>query len=401
MSRTNLIYELSDDILSVIFHNIDENNLGVLALAQSQWKSVIYSTIPRWLRRLAPEELEAVEAFLRNARLKFSGFKGRSWEIFKKIKWKQFGRIVNSSRLSVVGVRLGGMDDKGLIDFAPGLMGSQVTELDLASNSVGDGGLVALARKLNNTPLTSLDISFNPRIGDIGIQEFSITLQNSTSLTELRLGSSLVSDNGISHLAAVLPKSHLIALDLSGSNMTAEGATTLASALPQCSLRKLDLKCNPITDIGVTTIASVLSRSKLQRLYLGFVSLSDAGAQSLAAQLPFCQLLELCAESNAIGDKGATAVAHALPKSKVVQLRLGENQIGDEGAMALARNLPTNNLELLDMRYNVNLGPKGATALTAVEKLNPSLKIPAYHDNLCLTSTGTWLWMEGLEAFEA
>ena len=60
------------------------------------------------------------------------------------------------------------MTSQEVVQFAPGLAGSQLNELRLDGNKLGNTGVMALARHIRNCPLRSLDLSKN-RITDVGV----------------------------------------------------------------------------------------------------------------------------------------------------------------------------------------------------------------------------------------
>ena len=204
----------------------------------------------------------------------------------------RFPTIKNVKRFDALGVRdilptalsTGDVDEiKKLIDM--------LTTLNLASNSIGDKGAIALARALaKNKTLTKIDLATNS-IGEEGVVALARALAKNTTLTNI---------------------------DLGNNSISGKSAVAMANAL---------VKNKTLTDIS-----------------LGWNELGDEGTVAMAnALVKNNTLTTLNLPSNSIGDEGAIALAHALEKNATVtRIYLYDNSIGNEGAIALAHALEKN-----------------------------------------------------------
>lgn len=136
------------------------------------------------------------------------------------------------------------MTSQEVVQFAPGLAGSQLNELRLDGNKLGNTGVMALARHIRNCPLRSLDLSKN-RITDVGVGALANALPAS-KLQVLDLSSQFIGDKGAGALAeALLKGSRLYDLRLHGNDVHLAGATSLAAALSTgVPLKRLSLTIN-------------------------------------------------------------------------------------------------------------------------------------------------------------
>ncbi len=119
-------------------------------------------------------------------------------------------------------------------------LGSQVQELHLAFNSIGDQGLILLAQRMTHmVQLKVLNLAGN-QIGDPGASRLSGALTEATafqsSLTNLDLGQNHIGDNGALALAA-----------------SVSGASTIA-------LKKLNLKGNPVSPAAKKGVTKALKK---------------------------------------------------------------------------------------------------------------------------------------------
>jgi len=130
------------------------------------------------------------------------------------------------------------------------------------------GNLIVKALKSKNS-LTTLNLSHN-KLGDAFLKNLS-PLLNSTSLKELYLWSTDITDAGIVHLSKSLANNTtLTALQLRGNRIGPEGARSLAQALKtNKTLEFLDLWSNPIGE-GLENIAQAIgSHGSLKEVHLG------------------------------------------------------------------------------------------------------------------------------------
>ena len=140
--------------------------------------------------------------------------------------------------------------------------------LYLCENSVGDDGVIALAKILRSASclLEELDLGWN-QVGDDGLMELSRVLPG-TSLTELVLHSNEIGDKSVAQLAAVLPQTEINTLDLCANEITDKSAKMLADILPNTLLSSIDIGQNQITDEGASALLKAMRRSQVTILNL-------------------------------------------------------------------------------------------------------------------------------------
>jgi Ran GTPase-activating protein (RanGAP) involved in mRNA processing and transport len=138
----------------------------------------------------------------------------------------------------------------------------------------------------------------------------------------------------------------------------------LAAALPGSSLLTLDISGTDTMKQGRVT---------------------NVGAKALAVGLtPDCVLEALILSNNEIGDKGTKALAFATESGRCAlkDLDLSFNRITDDGAKALARALESESCCLEEIYLEGNqITDIGADALTLSVKSNPCVKIIDVEDN--------------------
>jgi hypothetical protein len=171
---------------------------------------------------------------------------------------------------------------------------SDITELNLGHNKIGDRGAASLARALSHAQckLAILHLSCC-ELGDAGVSCLAAALQTNTALRVLDLNHNTdISSSGASMLAQVLnkaqpPFAQIHVLSAVNTNIGVSGAVSLARTVALGRLRTLWLSGAHIEDDGVEAIASALLR-------------------------PGAVLIELGLEDCQIGDRGACALARAL-----------------------------------------------------------------------------------------
>lgn len=171
-----------------------------------------------------------------------------------------------------------------LQDSLDSLTVGDVDVLDLEGNGGGDGGVVLLAR----------------------------ALQENTSLQHLSLRWSGIGVRGAEALAGVLRVNR--------------------------TLQSLDLFCNSVRDAGAQALAqSLVSNRSLKSLDVGWNSIACGGACAFASTLKAnCSLECVGLERNAVEERGAAAIAEALWQNlALTTLRLAGNPLGEAAALAL------------------------------------------------------------------
>ena len=100
--------------------------------------------------------------------------------------------------------------------------------LNLLGCNVNDSAAIRLATTLATSDIKTLNLTFN-QIGDVGANAIARALKATPALTELGLGSNLITDHGAVNLATALKdeRSCLTFLNLSGNMVGDRGAAAL------------------------------------------------------------------------------------------------------------------------------------------------------------------------------
>uniref|UniRef100_A0A8C1Y1P0 Uncharacterized protein n=1 Tax=Cyprinus carpio TaxID=7962 RepID=A0A8C1Y1P0_CYPCA len=246
--------------------------------------------------------------------------------------------------------------------------------------SITDEGCAALASAFNSN-LRELDLSRN-QIGDSGVTEISSLLRNSQTLQILRLSDCSISEEGYKALSSALRSnpSHLIELDLTGNDPGPSGVKQLSDLLqdPNCQLKTLRF-LGPAADEGCQYVTGIVGKNPLllRELNLSEHELGDTGVIQISALLQdkHCTLNTLRLRHCGLTDEGCSAVTSALKSnpSHLRELNLSWNKLGDSGVKNLSDLLMNTQfkLEKLDLR-GCRITEKQCLILTSALKSNPS-----------------------------
>nr|XP_055053434.1 NACHT, LRR and PYD domains-containing protein 12-like [Misgurnus anguillicaudatus] len=291
---------------------------------------------------------------------------------------------------------------------------SQLRELDLSVNNLGDSGVTLIcdvlkesqckleilrlcgcnitaegcvdltsALRSNPSHLRDLDLSKN-NLGDSGVKLISDVLKNpQCKLEKLWLTECIITNEGCAALTSALRSnpSHLRDLNLSGNKFGDSGVKLISDVLknPQCKLEILRLNDCNITAKGCHALTSALRSNPSHLIHLELIgnNLGDSGVKVFSDVLknPQCKLNKLWLGRCNITAEGCVALSSALRSnsSHLRELHLSANKFGDSGVKLICDGLknPDCKLEILEF-YDCDITVEGCVALTSALRSNPS-----------------------------
>jgi hypothetical protein len=253
-----------------------------------------------------------------------------------------------------------------LVDALIGCISSNVEEINLTGNEIGDNAAKRLATIKNLKKL----IASENNIGPQGAQALAGTM-----LEELDLNGNPIQNEGIHYLAQ---NKTLSKLKAAGCEISSKGASEFFST--NTSVKELDFSENNIGNEGVSELhrnstlqgldlthtlltyqgAEFISKNRsLKILNLTSNSLGDKGAQALCRT----SLEKICLINNGIGDAGIASFAHS---KQLQELIMSGNYVTSMGVITLL----TTNKSLLSLNLsNNNLDDKCISELMASKSL--------------------------------
>ncbi|KAJ8406846.1 hypothetical protein AAFF_G00297620 [Aldrovandia affinis] len=206
-----------------------------------------------------------------------------------------------------------------------------------------------------------------------------------SNLRELDLSNNDLGDTGVKLLSAALGSKNgkLQVLRLDGCNLSQECCEVLASALNSepSNLRELDLSNNDLGDTGVKLLSAALGskNSKLQALRLGGCGLTFDCCESLASVLVSSptHLGELDLSNNDLQDGGMRLLSAGLgdPRCRLEKLTLSLCGVRDDGCCHLTTALHSNPSHLRELDLSYNYPGESALALLSKAQADPSYKL--------------------------
>ncbi|XP_042612119.1 ribonuclease inhibitor-like [Cyprinus carpio] len=256
----------------------------------------------------------------------------------------------------------------------------QFNKLQLNNNSITAEGCAALTSAFNSNPsnLTELDLSGN-KLGNLGFEKICHLLENKQCrLEKLNLSDCSITEEGYKALASALRSnpSHLIELDLTGNDPGQSGVQELSDLLhdPNYSLKTLRLcKCR----ITEKQFYDILKDPcfKLERLRLRNcdIKADDCSALTSALKSNPSHLRELDLSGNKLGDSGVENLGVLLSSSqcRLEKLQLNNNSITAEGFAALTSVFISNPSKLIELDLSGN-----KVGNTGIQKICDLLKKP-------------------------
>ncbi|EAR96343.2 hypothetical protein TTHERM_00189120 (macronuclear) [Tetrahymena thermophila SB210] len=251
---------------------------------------------------------------------------------------------------------------------------SSIQFLNLCGTSINNDQLKLIMKGLNDgKSLTMIDISQNDL--DSNAAEIIVSNIQNSNITELYMSSNQIGDVGLSYFQDVGLHSKLYpleTLDLSQNKITTRGlAGFFQSMHKNQNLHKLILNDNNFQGIQMNKIAEFLHENTgIQHLSFERCEIQPEGVSSIAYGLEKNKnLTYLNLKENKVRNQGAKSLAEALShKSHLQVLDLSLCKIEDEGGMALAAALTKSSLYSLNLRENSLHDCVGALICSSLEK---------------------------------
>uniref|UniRef100_A0A4W4ECR2 NLR family pyrin domain containing 12-like n=1 Tax=Electrophorus electricus TaxID=8005 RepID=A0A4W4ECR2_ELEEL len=282
-----------------------------------------------------------------------------SSEWFSKFSLTQWSALVfvlltSADRLNIFDLKKYSKSDEGLLRL---LLVVKASEIALLSNcGLSERCCKALGTALESSNLRELDLSGNS-IGDTGLRRLAEGLSCLCRLSYCR-----ITPQGCAILATrLIPKLLLLKeLDLSDNSLREAGIRILATQLrnPHCKIEILRLKDCRVTPNGSTALASALKSnpSHLKELDLHWNNPGDSGVEQLAAVVkdPLSKLEVLWLSYGLLTEKCCEALATAFRSysSVLKAVDLSGNLIEDTGVEWLSSGLQSPQCRLEILRCN-------------------------------------------------
>lgn len=264
--------------------------------------------------------------------------------------------------------------------------------LDIGCNEIGPTGLQHLVHAPFARRLTTLKVQGNPGyeplLRDASMEVFA-KAKHLTNLVELDLQANEIGEAGLTAFADAKGFKSLRKLDLSRNQANAAALEKLVEARFFAPLQWLNLQGNPLGDAGADVLGRT-SRASLQYLDLSNCELGPQGMIGLCRGQLLAKVEDLRLDYNTLNDLGISTLASTPHMPNLRTLNLASTRFRCAGAKALAHahwpnlreliinyNQPTstgiialtkapwfNNLHRLSMS-NANFSTKAAHALVA------------------------------------
>uniref|UniRef100_A0A8C1XSP6 NACHT domain-containing protein n=1 Tax=Cyprinus carpio TaxID=7962 RepID=A0A8C1XSP6_CYPCA len=256
--------------------------------------------------------------------------------------------------------------------------------LKLNHNSITAEGCAALTSAFNSNPsnLIELDLSGN-KLGNSGIEKICPLLENTQCILEkLKLSDCSITEEGYKALASALRSnpSHLIELDLTGNYPGQSGVEGLID-LQQggcCKLKTIRFLKSPAAEDACDYLTKVLQKSPLllTELDLSEDKLGDLDGEKLSALLmdSHCKLKKMKLNNCELTEKSCSVLATVLSsKTTLKELNLNNSRLLDSGVKKICEGLknPVCELKILKLS-DCSITEEGYKALASALRSNPS-----------------------------
>lgn len=253
--------------------------------------------------------------------------------------------------------------------------------LNLAGTGLGSDGLDILIEGLrNNKTLVSLNIA-NNYLGGKSMEKFSDVLLG-TDLKELSLASNKIGNEGCEYLSLMIGGGYygnctLMKIDLSDNEINTTGLGKIIAALRiNTQVKQLDIHKNNFSKgLSQNLLQFLMENVTLESINFSHCNLKCEGLAGVSEGLAKNSGIKfLYFNNNFIEDKGAEILGYAIAKNKALKyLELSSNKIKDQGGLALAKALQINdNIEVLHLKDN-NLKDQSGQMFTEVSKFKKNI----------------------------
>ncbi|XP_051550939.1 protein NLRC5-like isoform X2 [Myxocyprinus asiaticus] len=260
----------------------------------------------------------------------------------------------------------------------------KLNKLQLSNCITGeDCGNLVSALNSNPSNLKELDLSGN-KLGNSGMKKICTLLKNTqVRLEKLRLSECSITEDGYKALSSALRSnpSHLIELDLSGNDPGESGVELLYDLLQdrQCKLKNLRLLKRHSAEEAHQYWTKKFGKNPLllREWNLNGYKLGDAKVKELAALLgdKHCKLNKLLLSECKITEKCSHDLASALSSNilHLKELDLSKNKLGNTGVKHFGAVLRNSDCKLEKLWLKeCDMTDEGCSALTSALNSNPS-----------------------------
>ncbi|XP_048025511.1 uncharacterized protein LOC125254758 isoform X5 [Megalobrama amblycephala] len=256
-----------------------------------------------------------------------------------------------------------------------------VNTLMLNNNSITAEGCAALTSAFNSNPsnLIELDLSGN-KLGNSGIMKICHLLENTQCrLEKLKLSDCSISEEGFKTLTSSLrSNSNLIELDLTGNDPGRSGIKELIDLLRLecCKLKNIRFLKSPAAQEACEYLTKVLGKSPLllTELDLSEDKLGDLDGEKLSALLmdSHCKVEKIKLNNCERTQKSCSVLATVLSSKTILkELNLNNSRLLDSGVKQICEGLKESTLKILRLS-DCSITEEGYKALASALRSNPS-----------------------------